>query len=217
MSLASPLTPAAVALHPHVTPVSGLLGVWNGVGKGSYPTLSSSFGYEEELHYAQSGKIFVSYTQRTWMVGTDRTKPMHEENGFLRFLPNQRVEALITQCTGVQEILLGTWAKDEAKESITITLDSTGLTRIPSAKPPAVTQTRRIYTFDLDGETLSYTILMATTKTPELTVHLTGEHTRAQPKPVAEHDEAEEEKLDNTFIEHQPDTLNSVPVATQTQ
>jgi hypothetical protein len=199
MSQSLPVVPA-VAIHGNVVPVSGLLGTWNGSGTGSYPTITG-FTYDEELVFANTGRPFVSYTQRTWLGGSDRARPMHEENGFLRFVGAGKVEALITQCTGVQEILAGEWSKDESSQAVTITLDSTGLTRTPSAGQPFVTQVRRVYKFDLDGEGLEYTVSMATNNTPELTVHLKGKHSRAIPKPIAADDEAEEEQLEETLME----------------
>lgn len=194
--MASPIAPA-LNLHANVQPVSALLGVWHGSGVGSYPTIKS-FQYDEELHWVNSGRPFVAYTQRTWAANTKREKPMHEENGFFRFVgerDSRRVELMITQCSGVQEVLAGSWTHDEAADRITITVDSTGLTRTPSARPPFVTQVRRVYTFDLDGESLEYSIYMATEKTPELTLHLKGKHTRLLPAYIADDDEEEEEQV----------------------
>lgn len=210
----------ALPIHPNVQPVFGLLGQWNGSGKGSFPTLPKSFEFEEELLFANHNKPFVSYTQRTWAAGSDRSKPMHEENGFLRFVGGEAVEALITQCTGVQEQLAGRWVRDESLQTITITLDSTGVVRTPSAKEPHVTQVQRVYTFNLDGDSLSYTVSMATATTP-LTVHLQGQHGRLPPKPVADDDQEEEEMLEDIFLEpdvvrHPPHDHTTVATATQT-
>jgi hypothetical protein len=148
--------------------------------------------------------MLVVVIQRTWAGNTKRQKSMHEENGFFRFVGSNKVELLVTQCTGVQEVLAGTWTKDDASEKIKISVETTGLTRTPSASPPHVTRVRREYTFDLDGESLEYQIFMATDKTPELTLHLSGKHTRLLPAYIADDGESEEEELDNQLLEPEP-------------
>lgn len=175
---------AAAAPHANVAPVAALLGRWVGQGKGVYPTIND-FAYEEELSFTNTGKPFVSYTQRTWKAGTNRAVPMHEENGFLRFVggpgSGAKVEAMVTQCTGVQEVLAGSWehaAPGESDTSFTISLASTGLERTPSAKHPFVTTVARRYTVDTANNTLTAVVDMATENTPELQNHLTATLTK---------------------------------------
>ena len=101
-----------VLIDVNVSAVAALLGRWVGPGRGAYPTIKD-FSYEEELEFANAaGKPFVSYVQRTWVAGSARSKPMHEENGFLRFvgaMAGRHVEMMVTQCTGTQENLYGSY------------------------------------------------------------------------------------------------------------
>jgi len=177
-----------VPLHPNVAPVSALLGRWVGGGRGIYPTIKS-FEYEEEVEFSTSGRPFVHYTQRTWMAGTEprRSKPLHEENGFLRFVggPNSgaKVEGALTQASGVQELLAGKWepttqgSSDDAAAAaavgaFTVSLESSSLTRTPTARPPFVTAVARRYTVRPATGELTYEIDMATVNTPKLQNHL---------------------------------------------
>ena len=193
------VAPAVVgALHPNVVPVSSLLGVWVGVGRGVYPTIGP-FAYEEQLEFrAAPGKPFVAYTQRTWKADSARTKPMHEENGFLRFVgpaDARKVEAIISQCTGVQEVLSGQWKSNSdaaatpaaaaaaaatpapaPASSFTIELRTapSALTRTPSALHPFVTAVVRRYTIDTAANSLRVQVDMATENTPDIQNHLTA-------------------------------------------
>jgi hypothetical protein len=168
---------AASSVHPSVQRVAGLLGRFSGIGKNTYPHIKD-FQYEEEVEFTNSGRPFVHYNQWTWLAGTNRTKPMHEEVGFLRLTPGQKVEFLITQASGVQEILTGTWGVDpNDSKTIKISVQSESApTRSPSAKPPFVTQSNRVFYIPAEaGGDLRYTMAMATDKHPELTPHLEAE------------------------------------------
>ncbi len=105
------------------------------------------------------------------------------------------MEALITQASGVQEVLTGEWnvtavAADKATEAgatpagsggaFTISLVSSSLSRSPSARPPFVTSVARRYTVDPVSLTLTYEIDMATEKTTELQNHLKGTLSKKQ-------------------------------------
>jgi hypothetical protein len=128
----------------------------------------------------------MSVSSASWLAGSGRSKAMHEENGFVRFVSKPAasgaaVEAVITQCSGVQEVLAGEWkVADGATGGFTLSLRSTSLTRTPSARPPFVTQVVRTYTLDGSTGQLSYSIDMATTKTPQCQNHLSGELSKQQ-------------------------------------
>ena len=176
-AIAQPVAAAAAsaAMHANVAPIAALLGRWVGPGRGSYPTIKD-FAYEEELEFANAaGKPFVSYVQRTWVAGSARSKPMHEENGFLRFVgpvADRTVEMMISQCTGAQEILGGTYKSTDDQGAFIIELASQGgLTRTPSAKHPFVHQTVRRFVVNPTAKQLKAEVDMATENTP-MTNHL---------------------------------------------
>lgn len=139
----------APAAHPHLTPVLGLLGSWHGRGRGAYPTIDGEFGYAQEVTFSHDGRPFLHYEARAWLLGPDDAplRPAARESGWWRMQPDGRVEALITQPTGIAEIAVGS----AADGVVDLATDSVGLT--PTAKK--VEATRRRYTL-ADGDTLTF-------------------------------------------------------------
>jgi len=152
--------------------LSSLAGTYTGEGIGIYPTIKS-FKYNEGVILQQiPGKPVLTYSQRTSHPETGA--PMHAENGFIKFTPrgsdsNSNVFDVnwnIAQNTGLAELSTGTY--DVSKRQIHVRKHSLG--RPSNAKPPAVTDIERVYTFTEDGQ-LEYQMLMATDKT-EHQLHL---------------------------------------------
>lgn len=137
-------------LHPNLEPLAGLIGTWHGSGHGEYPTIAS-FDYTEELVFADIGKPFLTYRQRTW---SPEGLPLHTETGFVRVPTPDRVEFILAQPTGQTELAEGE-----------LVATATGLTigliaRIDnSTTAKHVDQTRRRY--ELDGDHLSVEFGMA--------------------------------------------------------
>ena len=81
--------------HPAITPLSFLLGRWEGIGKGGYPTISD-FDFVQQLTFTHIGKPYLIYTSRTWLL--DETgaigRPLAAESGFWRVQPDG-VEVLL--------------------------------------------------------------------------------------------------------------------------
>jgi hypothetical protein len=152
-------------LHPDVAALAGLLGTWRGEGAGEYPTIAA-FGYGEEVRFWHAGKPFLAYTQRTWSL--DDGRPLHGETGFWRAKPGGAVEVVLAHPTGIVEVLEG--RVDRGR----IELDSTTVATTSTAKE--VTALRR--RFQLDGDTLAYTVAMAAVGQP-LQQHLSARLHRA--------------------------------------
>lgn len=55
----------AMTLHPALKSVSELIGTWRGTGRGEYPTIDA-FEYTEQVTFAEAGKPFLVYVQKTW-------------------------------------------------------------------------------------------------------------------------------------------------------
>lgn len=139
----------APAPHPLLEPLTGYLGTWKGRGRGGYPTLAEDFVYAQEVTFSHDGRPFLHYEARAWLLDADGLplRPAARESGWWRMQPDGRVEALITQPTGIAEILTGRaagGAVDLATHQVALT---------PTAKE--VEATRRRYTLT-DGDTLDF-------------------------------------------------------------
>ncbi|MES5819974.1 FABP family protein [Streptomyces sp. RG80] len=131
--------------HALLGPVLGLLGEWHGWGQGGYPTLDGDFRYAQDVSFSHDGRPFLRYEARAWLVDAEGRplRPAARESGWWRMQPDGRVEALITQPTGITEIAVGRAADgvvDLATHDVALT---------PTAKD--VTATRRRYTLTEDG------------------------------------------------------------------
>ncbi|MGA5130015.1 FABP family protein [Streptomyces olivoreticuli] len=140
---------AAPAPHPLLAPLIGFLGTWTGRGSGGYPTLAEEFTYAQEVTFSHDGRPFLHYEARAWLVDADGSplRPSARESGWWRLQPEGRVEALITQPTGIAEIAVGRAADGTAD------LTTHEVALAPTAKE--VDATRRRYTLT-DEDTLDF-------------------------------------------------------------
>ena len=157
-------------LHPDVSPLARLLGVWAGHGNGVYPTIAP-FGYVEEVTFSHVGKPFLSYSQKT--RAADDGRPLHAETGYLRVPSDGRVELILAHPTGVAEVEEGTVSVHGA--TIEMELAATTIGRSASAKE--VTALGR--SLRVDGDELTYTVFMGAVDQP-LQQHLTATLHRKQ-------------------------------------
>ncbi|MFK4102690.1 FABP family protein [Streptomyces sp. NPDC019531] len=137
------------APHPLLEPVLGFLGVWRGRGRGGYPTLDGDFAYAQEVSFSHDGRPFLRYEARAWLLDGDGAplRPAARESGWWRIQPGGRVEALVTQPTGITEVLVG----QVAEGAVELSTHTVALT--PTAKE--VTATRRRYAL-ADEDTLTF-------------------------------------------------------------
>ncbi|MFD3515835.1 FABP family protein [Streptomyces sp. NPDC058657] len=133
------------APHDLLAPVLGFLGTWHGRGAGEYPTLAEGFTYAQEVTLTHDGRPFVRYEARAWLIDAEGTalRPSARESGWWRLQADGRVEALITQPTGIAEIMVG------RADGRTIDLTTHEVALAPTAKQ--VDATRRRYTLADDG------------------------------------------------------------------
>jgi hypothetical protein len=139
----------APAPHALLAPVLGFLGTWHGRGQGGYPTLAGDFTYAQDVTFSHDGRPFLHYEARAWLLDADGAplRPAARETGWWRLQPDGRVEALITQPTGIAEIAVGQAARD------TVDLSTHEVALTPTAKE--VDATRRRYTLT-DSDTLTF-------------------------------------------------------------
>lgn len=146
---------------PDDHPLAALAGTWQGSGEGEYPTIAP-FAYTEELVVASvPGRPLAHWRSTTRDATTG--EPRHAESGFLRATP-AGTELVVAHGFGVVEAATGSF------DGQVLALRATGLVGTASAK--AVTAVERRY--ELDGDSLRYTIAMAAVGVA-LTHHLRAE------------------------------------------
>lgn len=144
-------------LHPNLRALAPLLGHWQGCGAGEYPTIEP-FDYLEEVTFAQVGKPFLIYGQKTTAAADGA--PLHAETGYLRVPQPGQVELVLAHPSGIAEIEAGTYTADGATIELTMTALHIGMT--PTAKE--VTALGRC--FRVDGDVLSYSLQMGAVGQP---------------------------------------------------
>ena len=156
---------AAPEPHPDITPLSFLLGRWEGAGVGGYPTIEN-FRFGQEMSFSHNGKPFLIYASRSWLLDEDGNlvRPLATETGYWRPQPGGQVEVVLAHPTGIAEIYLGevTGTKIELRTDI--------VARTATAKE--VTAGQRLY--GLIGADLGWAFDMAAVGQP-LQPHLSAQ------------------------------------------
>jgi THAP4-like, heme-binding beta-barrel domain len=116
-------------LAPACAPIAWLLGRWEGVGVGDYPTIEAfQFGQELRFGYVP-GKPFLTYVSRSWLVEDGAPgRPLARETGYWRPQPDGSVELLLSHPTGFAEVYLG------SVEPARVGLTTRGVLRTETAK-----------------------------------------------------------------------------------
>ncbi|MDQ1628937.1 MAG: hypothetical protein QOI54_2681 [Actinomycetota bacterium] len=133
-------------LPTELVAIAWLLGTWQGVGVGGYPTIDE-FRFSQEVTFSENGKPFLHYLSRSWLLDDqgNQVRPLAQETGYWRAQPEGRLEVLLTHPSGYVEIWLG--EADGAK----IELSTDVVARTETAKP--YTAGHRLYGL-VDGELL---------------------------------------------------------------
>ena len=153
-------------LHPDLLPLLPLVGRWRGTGRGGYPTLGEDFDYAQEIRFSHDGRPVLAYRSRAWLIDeTGRPiRPAAREVGWWRPQPDDALEVLFSQPTGISEVCIG------RVDGTRFELSSDAVVRTASAKE--VTATKRLYGI-VDGALL-YAVDMAAVGQP-LTPHLSAQ------------------------------------------
>ena len=133
-------------LPAELVPLAFLLGTWQGVGVGGYPTIDE-FRFGQEVEFSENGKPFLHYISRTWLLDDEgnQVRPLAQETGYWRPQPDNKLEVLLSHPTGFVEIYVG--QVDGAK----IELQTDVVARTDTAKP--YTAGHRLYGL-VNGELL---------------------------------------------------------------
>lgn len=148
-------------LLPQVQFLAPLIGVWEGTGRGLWPT-DPPLVYRERVTIAATPKPFLTYAQQTWHAGDGR--PMHSEVGYLRAVGDDAVELVLAQPTGFVETHAGRFAGGR--------LDLAPLTVTPTPTALPVTTVQRLV--EVTGDVLTYLLRMGMNGEPA------ADHLRAE-------------------------------------
>ena len=142
-------------MHELVEPYKFMIGTWQGLGRGHYPTIEN-FEYTETVTFtAPPGKPFLRYEQHTTNPAGG---PMHTEVGYFRPREAGHIEFVIAQPMGQTELLEGT-ATNNDDGSMTIVLGYSEIRNTTTAK--WVENTMRHYVFSADRTELHHEFDMA--------------------------------------------------------
>lgn len=151
-----------------------LQGVWEGQGKGQFPTIDS-FEYKEHLEFeVDLSYPLIHYQQRTILIPTNEHS--HWESGFIRVLDNGRIEISNSQDSGRVEVLQGTM-NVEPEENFEIEFSSIAL-----ANDPRLIQTKRILKLNKNKLIYNNYMITNTTDKPALLHHLSAKLERVNLK-----------------------------------
>ena len=116
-------------LAPVCAPLAWMLGRWEGVGVGDYPTIEAfQFGQELSIGYVP-GRPYLTHASRSWLIADGRpTRPLASESGYWRPQEDGSVELLLAHATGFVEIYLG------RLEPAKVELATRGVLRTETAK-----------------------------------------------------------------------------------
>lgn len=156
-------------LHAELLPLLPLVGAWRGTGKGGYPTIGD-FDYAQEMRFSHDGRPFLAYESRSWLIDDAGApvRPLLREVGWWRPQPNDGLEVLLTQPTGLLELYAGRTVGTTRWDLI-----SDAVVRSPSAKE--VTGAELVYGI-VDGDLLYAMDLQAVGQ--ELQPHLSARLSR---------------------------------------
>jgi len=151
-------------LHPALLGLLPFVGVWRGIGKGGYPTIED-FDYAQEVRFSHDGRPFLAYESRSWLIDPDGKpiRPANREVGFWRPQPDDSVEVLLTNPTGIAEVYVG------QIDGLKVELSTDLVARTATAKE--VSANHRLYGI-VEGQLL-YAVDMAAMGHP-LTPHLSA-------------------------------------------
>lgn len=158
-------------IHPSLLALLPLLGVWRGVGMGSYPTIED-FRFGQEIRFWHDGRPFLGMQSRSWIIDADGAfvRPAAREMGFWRPGEGDEFEVVMALQSGLVEVYAG-----HARTTTSWEISSDVVARTASAKE--VNADHRLYGI-VEGD-LMYAMDMGAVGQP-LQSHLSARLARVQ-------------------------------------
>lgn len=137
------------ALHPDCRVLLPLVGVWQGTGEWSYPSLPGPRQYGQQITISHDGRPFLRHEAIAWLIDPDgdeadgaapagSAQPAAREVGWWRPQPDGTIELLIAHAEGVVELFYG--------QARTVTSWSFGTDAVVrTASAAAITGATRLY------------------------------------------------------------------------
>lgn len=140
-----------------------LIGLWEGTGVASYPTIETT-EYREVLRYQQQDdEVRLYYEQKTWRIVAGEQKILHWESGFIRQIDDDDYEWINSQNNGRVEVMKGTLTATD--NGLELKFETVTFANDPRMK----TATRSLI---VSGDELRYEPIMATQTHEATTLHL---------------------------------------------
>lgn len=150
-------------------PLQALIGEWEGTGSVSYPTIPT-MRFRDQIVVTRAGTSVYHYLQQTWKQTEMVESLSHRETGFLKVDDEGNVEMLGAHGADRVEVLRG--QLDRGQDGLTLDLHSV----LVAHDPRVLSSWRRIV---VSGDSLAYTMGMATTSVPEGEEHLAATLSRS--------------------------------------
>ena len=145
------------------------MGTWQGTGEGQFPTIAP-FTYREILEVSEGQtETLLQYQQRSWRDKDSEAVASHMELGFIRLRDDESIDLLNVQGSDRVEVLNG--AAVVRGGTLSIELNSVALAH----DERMIRSWRKL---QLDGDSLRYSMGMATRRVPEGALHLSANLTR---------------------------------------
>ncbi|KAL1925162.1 uncharacterized protein VTP21DRAFT_45 [Calcarisporiella thermophila] len=147
----------------HQHPLQFLIGTWEGLGYGQYPT-AMPFEYVERTTFELDpyGRNILTFKQDTWYK-EDPERHRHTESGFLNYI-NGKIVLLVAQGTGLTAV------EEGVLEGTTLRLKTASIARVSSDNGHVVAWNREL-TVDKENDKLVTFLDMQTEHVP-MTRHL---------------------------------------------
>jgi hypothetical protein len=145
-----------------------LIGEWEGHGRVFYPTIPT-IEFRDHIVVSEAGSSLYHYLQRTWKLTLEGEVGSHRETGFIFADGAGAVQMLGAHGGDRVEVLAG--QAERVGDRLRLELHS-----VVVAHDPRVLRSWR--TITVAGETMSYTMGMATTSVPDGEEHLVATLTR---------------------------------------